>query len=46
MTIKWSFSYNSFVKLSRTMDPKRRVIKGLHCKWILAMRLAENQISS
>ena len=42
MTIKWSFSYNSFVKfplykhdslvtLSIPMDPKYSVIKGLHC---------------
>ena len=38
MTIAWSFSYNSFVKLSIynviqfiPMDPKHSVIKGLHC---------------
>ena len=41
MTIKRSFSYNSFVKLSLynmihltrsiPMDPKYSVIKGLHC---------------
>ena len=42
MTIKWSFSYNSFVKVylyqqdslitwSISMDPKQSVIKVLHC---------------
>ena len=37
MTIKWSFSYNSFVKhdsltaQSIPMDPKQSIIKGLHC---------------
>ena len=44
MTIKWSFSYNPFVKLSlyNTIHlnkyipkyPKHSVIKGLHCCWI------------
>ena len=37
MTMEWSFSFNSFVKLSLfknvhfPMDPKHHVIKGLHC---------------
>ena len=37
MTIKWSFSCNSFVKLLLynrnhfSMDPKHSVMKGLHC---------------
>ena len=40
MTIKWSFSYNSFVKLSvdliewpTRMDPKYSLRKGLHCEY-------------
>ena len=39
MTIKWSFSYNSFVKLSLDvsqsilMAPKHNIIKGLHCTY-------------
>ena len=38
-SMKWSFSYNSFVKLSPNtrsipMDPKQSIIKGLHCTGI------------
>ena len=42
--MKWSFSYNSFVKLSlykmghfkhSPIDPKYSVIKGLHCILII-----------
>ena len=51
MTIKWSFSYNSFLKLSLyywrqsvLIDPKHSIIKGRHCAMYETLNISLSKI--
>ena len=48
--MKWSFSYNSFLKLLLyntihiPMDPKHRAIKGLYCMYLGSLDIKSKKV--